>query len=221
MISVMFRLCSIVFLCLLSPLVSLAAQPADVTVTRQPPTIVRRTFDPSNPPKDMPPLLDNEAAVTHTVFGIQTELTYEPVQQPRKGDTVVVSIKIDSIAIKTTLQTIIFLPPNAPAALRSHEEGHRRISDSFYTDTATIARGVAQPYVGKTVTAEGKDLAAAKQAAVDRVMGEINNAYMQQTRTPTERVNDLFDQITDHGRKQISVDEAIKQAMEQYKGQKA
>jgi hypothetical protein len=214
MISRMHGISTKLLACIILGVACLAARGQDVSVTKEPVAIDRKTFDPAKPPKDMPPLHPGEAAVTQSVFGVATQLTYQPVRQPTNGGRATAAITIQKITIKVNLQVNIFLPARVPADLRTHEETHRRISETFYVDAAEKARKVAETYVGRTFTGEGKDAAAAEKAIAERVMNEISSGYMQDVRVPATRVNALFDEITDHGRKRIVADEAMKQAME-------
>lgn len=193
-----------------------AVRGPNVSVTKQPATFTTKTFDPANPPAEMPQLQPGEAAQTQYTFGITVGLTYVP-SADNDGGNVTASIRVNAIQLKTSLSIVEFLPPNAPAQLKAHENGHRRIAETFYKDAEPIAQKIGQKYVGGAYDGHGADFAAAKQDAVNRLSAEITKAYMESTRIPAMRVNDLFDQITDHGRKRIAVDEATRQAMEKYR----
>src|SRR3972149_6798461 len=58
---------------------------AEVTIARAEPVIQRRTFDRKNPPADMPRLHPNEAAVTQSLFGVESRLGGQVLEQTRTG----------------------------------------------------------------------------------------------------------------------------------------
>lgn len=200
------------FECLVLAIMAAATQTlgaADATITKTPAMVTTRTFDPKNRPKEMPELKRGEAAVTSSSFSVGSTLTYEPLDG---------GIRVQAIKVTTGLKITIWLPQGAPAELKAHEEAHRKIGEAFYKDADRIAREAALPYVGRALYGEGTNAASARQAAIDEVTGGIHARYLKQTQHAATRVNELFDQITDHGRKRKpAAEEAIKLAMEKYR----
>jgi hypothetical protein len=191
-----------------------------VEVNKQKAEVARRTFDPKRPPSGMPPLSVNEAAVTHSAYGVGAQIQVVVLNESRSAGQVVSEMKIESVKVDTTLAITIWLPRNASKALAAHEEGHRRISEMFYDEADRIARQVARPYVGRTIRGAGRSPKVAREAAMTDIITEINSAYMSRTQMPSSRVNELFDRITDHGRNaRISVDDAIQRALRQYRAE--
>jgi hypothetical protein len=192
-----------------------------VQVNRKEAQVTRRTFDPKMPPPEMPPLNKNEAAVTHSAYGVGAQVQVLVVGEERSAAQFVSEMTIESVKVDTTLAITVWVPRNASKALVAHEEGHREISEMFYEEAEAIAREIARPYVGRTLRGVGRSAEAAREAAMTKAIGEINGAYMARTQIPSSRVNELFDKITDHGRNgRISVDDAIKRAVEQYRKEK-
>jgi hypothetical protein len=197
------------------------AQGAGVQINKKPAQAGHRTFDPKEPPSDMPPLGPNEAAVTHSAYGIGAQVQVVVLNENKSAGQVVSEMRIEAVKVDTTLAITLWLPKNASKPLIAHEEGHRRISEMFYEDAESIARGVSQPYVGRTIRATARSAEAAREAAMTRAIAEINGAYMSRTQIPSSRVNELFDRITDHGRNtRVTVDAAIERALEQYRKEK-
>jgi len=205
------------FIPLVLGLFPLLASAQGVSVTKQPVQVQHKTFDPKNPPKEMPPLRRDEAALTSSVFGLAISLSYRPSDEQRNANTVASMIRIESIQIRTTLTITVWLPPNAPAALTAHEEAHRQIGEDCYKDADAIARRVAGQFVNQSFTGEGVSTTAARKSATEKVTSAITAAYMKETRTPASGIDELFDQITDHGRKRIAVDKAMQEAKEKYR----
>ena len=92
-----------------------------------------------------------------------------------------------------------------------HEEGHRQIAEYFYKNADAIARRVAEPYLGKTLDISGRDLRKAVNVAVDKIGGEITDAYNKEMQV--ELTEARYDAITDHSRKDIPVPDAVAQAI--------
>lgn len=192
-----------------------------VQINKKPAQVAQRTFDPKRPPSDMPPLGPNEAAVTHSAYGVGAQVQVVVLNEDKSPGEVVSEMRIEAVKVDTTLAITLWLPKNASKALIAHEEGHRRISEMFYEEAESIAREVSQPYVGRTIRATARSAEAAREAAMTKAIGEINGAYMARTQIPSSRVNELFDRITDHGRNgRVSVDQGIQRAVEQYRKEK-
>ena len=201
---------------------AVVGQQVGVQVNKKPAVITRRTFDPRNPPPEMPPLSRNEAAVTHSAYGVGAQVQVVVLHEDKSGGGQVSSeMRIESVKVDTTLGVTVWLPKNASKPLTAHEEGHREISEMFYEEAEGIAREVARPYLGRTIRGTGRTPEAAREAAMTKAIGEINGKYMSRTQIPSSRVNELFDRITDHGRNaRVTVEEGIKRALEQYRKEK-
>jgi hypothetical protein len=95
----------------------------------------------------------------------------------------------------------------------------RRISELFSTGADDVARGLAQRYVGRTFGGEGDTPEAARKAALKKAISDLNGEYMRVTQAPAARVNEIFDELTDHGRNEVGNDEAIEKALERYRAE--
>jgi len=201
---------------------AVAAQAQELSVSKQPPSVQYKTFDPRNPPKDMPKLSNSEAAVTHYEFGLSVRLSYQPLDAIREGDGFSAGIRVESIALRTTMGVVVWLPRDCPPALRAHEEGHRQLAEMFYKDAEAIARKAARPYVGRIITGHGNDPSAARTDATSKLTNGVIDAYMAQTKTPAERVNRYFDEITSHGAsRKVNAVEGKQLALERYRREMA
>lgn len=191
-----------------------------VQINRKRAEVSRRTFDPKKRPSEMPPLSTNEAAVTHSAYGVGAQVQVVVLDENKSNGQFVSEMRIESVKVDTTLAITIWLPRKASKALVAHEEGHRRISEMFYEDAESIAREAARPYVGRTIRGVGRTVELAREAAMTKTIGEINGAYMARTQIPSSRVNELFDRITDHGRNErVSVEDGIERAVAQYRNE--
>jgi hypothetical protein len=207
------RVSLVVAVCLL--LVGAAEQQQAVTVDRQPPRVRTRTFDPKGPSKDVPKLEGSEAAVTESAFGISAEFTVLVLEEEGRRSRV----RVTGVHLTTKLEITMWLPAGAGGRLVEHEDGHRRISELFYTGAGDVARGLAQRYVGRAFTGEADTPEAARKAALKKAISDLNGEYMRVTQAPAARVNEIFDELTDHGRNAVAVEEAIERSLERYRAE--
>ena len=180
--------------------------------------VQRKRFDPKRPPADMPALKPPEAAVTVSTFGIEASMRSQVVGEEQRGGKVISRVKVTDVKLKTTLEIVIWLPSKAEKYLVDHEDGHRVISERFYGDSEQLARDLAKGLDGKVLRGEGRDSEAASRAAMDAAIGELTTAYMERTKDASSRVQDLYDEITDHGRNtRITVEAAIDRAFQKWR----
>jgi hypothetical protein len=205
-------------LIVLALLLAPAVASARVKVEKTPPVVTRRTFDPRNPPKDMPPLGRDADAVTHFKFGCATSASYAVTsrQRDRRSGDSTATARINDLTVKLDLEITIWLPRGARPKLVEHEEGHRVIAERIYATADEPARREAQKWIGRSVTGRGRTAAAAADEAVRDANHQFCQAYLDATSGWSGRVGDLYDDITDHGRRNPpAVDEAIAMAFEQ------
>jgi hypothetical protein len=192
-----------------------------VKINRSAPAVEHRKFDRQHPPSDMPPLEPKEAAVTKSVFGIATQFSVQVMSEEKRGGKTVAKVKVTSVTVDLSLKITVWVPNDAPRVIIDHEEGHRQISEYFYKDAEKIARNIGQKYLGQVYEAEGSDAEAASRAALDKAINELSQKYMGETQNVSARANEVFDEITSHGRNQnISVEKAMKQSIERAKKEK-
>ena len=192
---------------------------ARVKVEKVPVVVVRKTFDRRNPPKEMPPLGPRADAVTHFRFGCSTNASYEVTSRRRDtsrrrgGGGCTATARINDLDVRIELEITIWLPRGARQKLIDHEEGHRVIGERVYETAERVARDVASRWAGRSVTGKGEDCAAAADAAVRDANHQFCETYLQATSGWSGRVGDLYDEITDHGRRDTpEVEEAIELA---------
>jgi hypothetical protein len=186
-----------------------AAQRSAVRVRREDPVIERREFDPRRPPRDMPELTPPESGVCKTTFELAASVNYSAERLSRTT----ARIYIDELDIVTRLKFDIFTVRNGPPKLRAHEEGHRAIGEHFYRDAAQIAEEIGRRLIGATFEGSGADQEAAQRDGFEKVVAEIERAYMARVRIPSAAANERFDDITKHGLDPIDETEAIRLAI--------
>lgn len=176
-----------------------------VRVTREAPVVVRESFDPRRPPPDMPPLTPPEAGVCKITFALDAGVNFTAEQL----SSTTARIYVEEIEIVTRVRFDIFTAVNGPAKLSAHEEGHRAIGEHYYDGAAEIAESIGRRLVGKTYDGAGANLEAAQRDAFNKVVAEIELAYMARVRTPSAAANERFDEITNHGLDPIDEAEAV------------
>jgi len=186
-------------------------------VEKTPPVIVRKTFDPRNPPKEMPPLGPRADAVTHFKFGCATSASYETTARrpDRRAGSCTATARINELTARLDLEITIWVPNRARQTLVDHEEGHRVIAERVYETAEKAARAEAAKWVGRSVTGKAANCAAAVDTAVRDANHRFCQGYLEATSGWSGRVGDLYDDITDHGRRRRpTAEEAIELAFE-------
>jgi hypothetical protein len=183
---------------------ALLAAPSAVRVTRMEPTVTYTEFDPDNPPAGMPPLGPEDAALCVSTQDIEVSLAFSMGWVTRKKAPIIVT-GVDAI---TRLGIEIYTPFGDPWAL-VHEEAHREIAEHFYLNAADVARELGEQLIGRKFVGAGDTRDAALRNAQEMMSAEYTNAYLARAEATSEAANKKFDEITDHGRNDITEREAI------------
>lgn len=184
-----------------------------MTVTEKPPIVEYKTFDPARPLADMPPLKDDEAAVTQSSFECSVGMRCRIVSRGEDAGQCRVSLKVNGVEVTTQLRIVIWIPQAAPAKLAAHEEGHRRIAQRVYKEADASARRSARALDGRTLTAVGPDCRAAETRASQSAADQYCHDYLELTNQRAGRIGEIYDRLTAHGtRAEPAEDEAIRQA---------
>jgi hypothetical protein len=185
------------------------AQRPAVRVKREEPIVERRVFDPRRPPRNMPPLTPPESGVCKTTFELAASVSYSAERLSRTT----ARVYVDELDIVTRLRFDIFTVKDGPPKLRKHEEAHRAIGEHYYRDAARIAEDIGRRLIGATFEGSGVNEQAAQRDGFEKVIAEIERAYMARVRIPSAAANERFDEITNHGLNPIDEAEAIDLAL--------
>jgi hypothetical protein len=104
------------------------AEESPITIERTPVEITRRTFNPRNPPADMPKLAPHEAAVCVSDFRLNTNLSYQIDRHSVGGAVTREVASVVKVTMRLELKITIWLPENAVPKLVKHEEGHSEMA---------------------------------------------------------------------------------------------
>jgi hypothetical protein len=176
-------------------------------INKQPVAFANHTFDPAAPPTDMPPLGSGEIALCDSNFVSNASVG----GQPHRTDTTHATVTITKVNVTLQLNINIWVPIGATERLVEHEEGHRQISEYYYQTADRLAAQIATKYLGKQVEIAGTDLSAESTKLLQEMAAEVTAEYNKELNpSPTQL---LYDDITDHGRNDVVVQDAVAHAI--------
>ncbi|HWF37228.1 MAG TPA: hypothetical protein VG322_01830 [Candidatus Acidoferrales bacterium] len=187
-----------------------SAQPS-LTIEKQPVAFASHTFDLHAPPANMPPLAYGEEALCDSNFSSETSVAGES----QNSDAAHATVTITKVHMILHLSVDIWVPDDATPHVVEHENGHRQISEYYYRSANQLAEHVAASYLGKQIEITGPDLHAGLEKALRQTATEITNEYDRDLNSPAAQ--QYYDRITDHGRNETNVKDAIAAAVENAK----
>jgi hypothetical protein len=177
------------------------------TVTKQPVAFARRTFDSAAPPADMPPLSSLETAECDSNFLSNASVRGES----RQTDAAHATVTITQVKMTLQLNINIWVPTGVTQRVIEHEDGHRQISEYYYQTADKVAERISATYMGKQVEITGADLGAESNKILQQMAADITDEYKKELNPgPTQL---LYDDITDHGRNEVVVKDAVAHAI--------
>ena len=177
------------------------------TIVKQPVAYASHTFDPTAPPADMPPLTGGEIAACDSDFESNASVRGESLE----ADATHATITITQVKITLQLNINVWVPAGATQRVLEHEEGHRQISEYYYKTADKLAETIAAEYLGRRIEISGPDLGIEFNKALQQTAREIGDEYNKQLNPgPTQL---LYDSITDHGRNDTVVQDAVAHAI--------
>jgi len=176
-------------------------------INRQPVAFTSRTFDPTSPPADMPPLSTGEEAECDSNFLSNASVG----GQTRKVDATHARVTITQINMTLQLNVTIWAPAGVAPHVIEHEEGHRQIAEYYYQTAGELAQRIAAKYMGQQVEITGADLDAESNKTLQQVATDITDEYNKELNPEPTQL--LYDGITDHGRNEVVVKDAVASAI--------
>ena len=122
------------------------------------------------------------------------------------------TIRFDATVRTVNGQTILKLPEGASKKIKAHEDGHRQISEIAYSKAADAAKKIGQKYLGRTYKLKSVDQQET-QPLIQQAANEYTGEYFGAIEVPSQKAQEKYDQITDHGRNNVPEKEAIEKAM--------
>jgi hypothetical protein len=183
-----------------------------VMVEKQGENFASRTFDPANPPADMPPMSPGEAAVCDSNFTSVVNVSGDM----RDTDSTHETVRINQIRVTLGLEITIWLPAGAAQHMIEHEDGHRQISEFYYREAGNIVQRIAAGYIGKQEAVSGADLNGQADAWLQQMGKDISDEYNRELNPdPTQQRYDL---ITDYSRNGVAAADAVGQVLKDVTG---
>jgi hypothetical protein len=180
---------------------------AGVTIIKQPVNFARRTFDPANPPVEMPPMTPGEEAVCDSNFLSNVSVAGRSLQTDGARELVTIT----QVTVTLRLNITIWVPSDASQHVIEHEDGHRAISEYYYQGADKIAERIAASYIGKKELISGADLQDESNKWLAQTGSEITDEYNRELNpAPAQQRYDL---ITDYSRNEVVAKDAVAQVL--------
>jgi len=177
------------------------------TINKQPVVFANHTFDPAAPPKDMPPLRAGETAECDSDFQSSASVRGES----RLAVGTHATVTITQVKVTLGLSINIWVPTEVSQQVKEHEDGHRQISEYYYQAADKLAKRIAARYIGRRVDISGTDLGTESSKMLQQMARDITAEYNRElNHGPTQL---LYDAITDHGRNEVVVTDAVAHAI--------
>ncbi len=180
---------------------------AAAVIEKLPINFANRTFDPENPPSDMPPIVPGELAVCDSNFIAKADVSGDA---QRTGATHAL-VTVTGVKVTLQLHITIWVPANASQHVIEHEQGHREISEYFYKTADKIAERIAAGYIGKQESINGPDLNDEVTKSLQQMGAEITEQYGKELNPEPAQLR--YDEITDHSRNEVEAEDAVSQAL--------
>ena len=177
------------------------------TIDKQPVAFASRTFDPANSPADMPPLGTGEEAECDSNFLSNASVA----ANTQKMDSTHAMVTITRINVTLQLKVTIWAPANATPHVIEHEEGHHQIAEYYYRTADAIAQRIAMPYLGEKFEVAGTNLDGESSKLLEKLAAEVTDKYNKELNPEPTQL--LYDSITDHGRNDVVVKDAVASAI--------
>ena len=176
-------------------------------IEKEPVAFASRTFDPATPPADMPPLSSGESAECDSQFLSSASVHGES----RPTDATHATVTITQIKVTLQLKINIWVPTGVTQHVIEHEDGHRQVSEYYYQTADKLAERIAATYMGKQVEITGTDLDAESGKMLQQMAAAITDEYNKELNPGPAQL--LYDSITDHGRNEVVVKDAVAHAL--------
>jgi hypothetical protein len=178
-----------------------------VVINKLPVHFENRTFDPANPPPEMPPMSPGEAAVCDSNFVASANVSGDT----HPTDATHASVSVTQVKVTLQLNITIWTPAEVSPRVMDHENGHRQISEHYYETADKVAERIAATYLGRQTEISGSNLDDEAGKQLQQMAAEITAEYGKQLNPdPTQ---ELYDTITDHSRNDVSIQDAVTHAI--------
>ena len=176
-------------------------------VDKRPVRFVNRTFDPANPPPEMPPMTPGEAAVCDSNFVASANVS----GNMHETDATHADVTVTQVKITLQLNITIWTPAEVSPRVMEHEDGHRQISEHYYETADKVAERIGATYLDRQIEVSGADLNGETGKQLQKMAADITAEYGKELNP--DPAQELYDTITDHSRNDVAVQDAITHAI--------
>lgn len=155
----------------------------------------------------MPPLAPGEEAECDSNFLSNASVG----GKTQRTDATHAFVTITQIKLSLQLNVTIWAPANVSPHVMEHEDGHRQIAEHYYQTAGDLAQRIASEYIGEKIEVTGTDLGAESSKLLQQMASEITDKYNKGLNPEPTQL--LYDSITDHGRNEVIVKDAIASAI--------
>jgi YD repeat-containing protein len=131
--------------------------------------------------------------------------------ETRRTDATHATLTVTGVKVTLQLNINIWVPAGASQHLIEHEQGHRQISEYYYDTADKLAERIAAAYLGRRIDISGADLNVESGKMLQQLATEINDEYNKELNPQPTQL--LYDTITDHGRNEVIVKDAVEHAL--------
>jgi len=178
-------------------------------IEKYPITFAQRSFDPTNPPADMPPLGPGEEAECDSNFISDANVS----GHMQKIDSSNATVTVAQVKVTLQLKITIWIPNGAAQHVIEHEEGHRQISQHYYEFADKVAAEITAPYIGRQIAISGADLNAEFRRVLLQLSKDITAEYNDKLNPASAQQR--YEDLTDHSRNDRDGKEAATQAIKE------
>lgn len=190
-----------------------------ISVLQEPASITVRYWD----KHDWEQPRGDPAAWTYWAFQCRPHFSVHPKaskKDPEKPN--VYLFEVEKVSIELSLPMNIWLPYFPPPWLREHEDGHTLICKRVYDSSALVALECARKLINKEIAVTTSDHFDAEHLAEMEVQRLFAIDYRERSSDVANKINQIYDRLTDHGRKTgVKREEAIEAAFKEYASSEA
>lgn len=106
-----------------------------------------------------------------------------------------VRLKIKSLQVRLSCPVTIWMPHDASALVRAHENGHVYICRKIYDIAPAVVKAAADGVVGRSFNGMGSNIGEARRMAVAQAEGEIAQAFRDKVVGRAEQMSISYDRI--------------------------
>ena len=163
--------------------------------------------------------MQSSRGVTDWTFHCYPNVDYE-LENTKADEKITATILIKKITLTISLPITIRLGKLTGKKTQNHENGHVQIVKQIYEKAEDAAREACEPAIGVRFEGTGTSREDAVADAIDKACQKVCRLYREKTVDVANAVSKNFDDITSHGRTEITVTEAIRQSYDKYKKEK-